>query len=155
MKKITSTMEDYLEAIYYFKKKQHFARVSEIAKKLDVKSPTVNNAVKSLVKLGLVTHEKYGYIGLTKEGEAIGAKIQKRHDILYRFLTEFLSLDAKKAKNEACLIEHSISQDTYNRLTKFFSFIEEGFNGEKPLFLKNFSDYLKTGKVKQCNLTKK
>lgn len=141
--KLTPTMEDYLEAIYCFIKKQHFARISEIAKKLNVKSPTVNTAIKNLIELGLATQERYGYVCLTKEGELLGSQIQSKHDILFRFLSEFLLLDKNKAQKEACLIEHSISQETFDKLTKLFSFIEDSYNGKQPDFLKKFKTYLK------------
>lgn len=152
--KLTSTMEDYLEVIYSLSKENGFSRVGEIAQSLNVKSPSVNSAVKFLSEKGLVTHQKYGYIGLTKEGERMAAQVQDKHDILFRFLTEFLMLDKSLAQKEACGIEHAISQKTFLRLTKFFKFLGERFNGEKPKFLENFEVYLKTGEVFKCKRKK-
>ena len=149
--KLSSTMEDYLETIFFLKKENGFARVGEIADKLEVKSSTVNSALKQLAEKKLVIHERYGYVGLTKEGELIAAEVQKKHDILYRFLTEFLMLDSKKAEKEACCIEHSISQETFVRLTKFFKFLEMGFTDRKPKLLQLFEEYLKTGKRRKCD----
>lgn len=147
---LTSKMEDYLEAILALKEKNGVARVGEIAKSLAVKSSSVNTAINFLSSAGFVTHEKYGYVGLTKEGEKAANAVQKKHDVLYRFLTEFLMLAPSKAEKEACLIEHSISEETFSRLTDFFTFLEDGFKNEKPNFLKNFEHFIKTGKIK-CN----
>lgn len=149
--KLSSTMEDYLEAIFFLKKENGFARVGEIADKLEVKSSTVNSALKQLAEKKLVIHERYGYVGLTEKGELIAAEVQKKHDILYRFLTEFLMLNPKKAEKEACCIEHSISQETFVKLTKFFKFLEMGFTDRQPKILQLFEEYLKTGKRRKCD----
>jgi len=152
---LSSTMEDYLETIYSLKKENGFARVGEIASSLNVKSSSVNSAIRFLSGKGLVTHENYGYVGLTKAGERIAAEVQEKHDILFRFLTEFLMIDEFKAQEEACCIEHAISDLTFDRLTKFFKFVEEGFNGEKPKFLANFETYISTGKRIFCDCEKR
>ena len=154
MQKITnnlsSKMEDYLEAILILQKETGVARVGEIAKNLNVKSPSVNSAIKFLTDQGLVIHEKYGYVKLTKEGDLLASEVKSKHDILFRFLTEFLMLKPDKAEKEACRIEHSISRETFQKLTQFFKFLEAGFNEGKPRILENFEIYLKTGKRKKC-----
>ena len=151
---LSSTMEDYLEAIYELKQANGIARVGEIATKLNVKSSSVNSALKYLSDQDLVVHEKYGYVGLTKEGEKAASGVKSKHDILFRFLTEFLMLDPKHAEKEACCIEHSISTETYERITKFFQFLEKGFTAERPKILQRFEAYLKTGKREKCDCDK-
>jgi len=94
---LSSTMEDYLEAIYELKQANGVARVGEIAGKLNVKSSTVNSAIKYLTEQNLVVHEKYGYIALTERGQKLAAEVKSKHDILFRFLTEFLMIDAAAA----------------------------------------------------------
>ncbi len=125
MNKLTSTMEDYLEAIYSLKKEKGVARVGEIADKLDVKSSTVNSAIKFLSDQGLVIHERYGYVDLTKEGGQAALEIRNKHDVLFYFLTKFLMLDTTLAEKEACSIEHSIGERTFLRLRKFLRFLEK------------------------------
>lgn len=143
---LSSTMEDYLEAILTLKEENGVARVGEVAARLNVKSPTVNSAIKSLSEQNLVVHQKYGYVDLTKAGEKVATEVKKKHEILFRFLTEFLLLDPKTAENEACCIEHAISKETFVRLTKFFNFVEMGLNNDKPKILQQFDAYLKNGK---------
>ena len=118
----------------------------EVAKRMNVKSSSVNSALKTLSEKGLVVHEKYGYVALTKEGEKVALEIQNKHDILFRLLTEFLMLDEKVAAKDACAIEHTISKQTFLRLIKFFQFLEHGLNGARPKLLRNFEIYLKTGR---------
>ncbi|MCP3659618.1 MAG: metal-dependent transcriptional regulator [Bacteroidetes bacterium] len=146
---LTPSMEDCLEVIYYFVNQNGFARVGEIAKRLEVKSPTVNASVKLLLGYQLVEHEKYGYVKLTKKGKEIASNVQGKHDILFKFLTDFLMIDKSLAGEEACSIEHAISNETFERLVKFFTFIKE-CNNTKPKLLENFDMYLKTGKKIKC-----
>lgn len=148
---LSANMEDYLEAILALTKKNSVTRVGNIADRLDVKSSSVNSALTVLVGKRLVVHEKYGYVDLTPEGEKIAQDVQKKHDILFKFLSEFLCISKEKAIKEACVIEHSISRETSMRLAKFFKFIDNGCNGEKPRLLKNFEHYLNTGKKKSCD----
>jgi len=144
--KLSENMEDYLEAIYAIAKDKGLARVGEIAEKMEVKSPSVNAALKSLVERRLVEHEKYGYVTLTKEGERLASNVQEKHDILYRFLTEVLMLEPSVAGKEACSIEHAISQGTFIRLVKFVKFLRSSADSERPKFLKDFAHYLEADK---------
>ena len=148
---LSANMEDYLEAILALTKEKSVTRVGDIADRLDVKSSSVNSALTVLVQKKLVVHEKYGYVELTPEGKKIAQDVQKKHDILFKFLSGFLCINEKKAIKEACIIEHSISSETFMRLTKFFQFIDKGYNGEKPKLLKNFEHYLNTGEKKKCD----
>lgn len=154
-KNLSSTMEDYLETIYELKQANGVARVGEIAGKLNVKSSSVNSALKYLRDQKLVIHEKYGYVRLTPEGEKTAVDVKNKHDILFRFLTEFLMIDPKKAEKEACSIEHSISTETFERLAKFFKFLEKGLTTERPKILQLFETYLKTGKRLKCDCEEK
>ncbi len=150
-KKLSSTMEDYLETISILeKRKGGVARVRDIGSLLDVKSPTVNSAIKTLSEKGFVIHEKYGYVNLTSKGREIAGEIQKRHNILSEFHTYILDVDEKTAAEDACRMEHAISAKTSVRLTKFIEFVGEGLHGENPRWLKNFKHYLKTGKKLHC-----
>ena len=151
-KKLTSTMEDYLEAIAALKKQNDIARVRDISRLLGVKSSSVNAALRTLAKKNLVRHEKYGYVNLTPAGEEIARNIQGRHDLLLKFLTEILNINDKEALEDACKMEHAISPKTFARLTKFIQFVETGLNGGRPQWLKSFRHYLKTGKKLSCRM---
>lgn len=152
---LSATMEDYLETILELKNADSFARVGKIAAKLNVKSPSVNSALKYLSNQKLVIHEKYGYVKLTAAGEKTASDVKNKHEILFRFLTEFLMLDPAEAEKEACYIEHTISRKTFVRLTQFFKFLESDFTTEKSKMLQLFAEYLKTGGKKiKCSCAK-
>jgi len=67
-KPLTPAMEDYLEAIFNLSKEKRVVRVKDIAKRLDVKMPTVTSMLKTLSKRELIDYEKYEYLELTKKG---------------------------------------------------------------------------------------
>ena len=119
MKVLSSSLEDYIEAIYILKKDKGFARVSEIANFLNVKMSSVNFALKTLSKKELIVHKNYGYIFLTKKGEREAKRVYSRHIILKRFFEEILGVNKRKAEIDACKIEHHISRETLNKLLKY------------------------------------
>jgi DtxR family Mn-dependent transcriptional regulator len=123
-KPLTSTMEDYLEAIVNLKRERGALRVRDIAKRMGVKMPTVSSMLKVLNKAGLVDHKKYEYINLTKKGERIGDEINRRHHALKKFLIDILSIEPVLADQDACKMEHAVSASTMNRIADFMDFIQ-------------------------------
>ena len=118
-KKLSQSMEDYLEAIAVLKRDKGIARVKDISCLMDVKTPSVTAAMSVLSESGLVVHERYGYVDLTPEGEKIARGVCKRHKVLIKFLTEILKISPKAAAEDACKIEHSISTQTFEKLSQF------------------------------------
>ena len=123
-KPLTSTMEDYLEAIFDLDQDKKVVRVRDIARKLDVKMPTVSSMLKTLNSRGLVTYEKYEYVELTDTGADVGREMRRRHEVLFKFLTDILKIDHKIADGEACKMEHTLSVATLESLTDFMEFIQ-------------------------------
>lgn len=124
-KPLTSVMEDYLEAIFDLDREKKVVRVKDIAKRLDVKMPTVSSMLKTLNDRGLVNYEKYEYVELTKDGADVGKEMRRRHEVLLKFLTGFLEIAFETADEEACKMEHTLSAATLNSLTEFMEFIQE------------------------------
>ena len=124
-KPLTSAMEDYLEAIYDLDNEKKVVRVKDIAKRLDVRMPTVTSMLKTLSKRGLVHYEKYEYIELTREGSDIGHEMRRRHKVLFKFLTEILKIDNDVADVEACKMEHTLSEETLESFTDFMAFVQK------------------------------
>ena len=116
---LTSSMEDYLEAIFELDKNRRAVRVKDVAEKLDVTMPSVNGALKTLEAQGLIIHEKYDYIELTNTGMTQASKIASKHHVIYIFLKEFLGVNADTAEKEACRIEHVLCTDTIEKLEKY------------------------------------
>lgn len=123
-KHLTSTMENYLEAIYNLNKEKRVVRVKDIARAMGVKMPSVTNMLKALNEKGLVNYERYEFLELTDEGAGVGEEINKRHHVLRDFLTDILGVDFDEADEEACRMEHAISETTMERLVSFVDFIQ-------------------------------
>lgn len=144
-KPLTSVMEDYLEAIFDLDKDKKVVRVKDIAKRMDVKMPTVSSMLKTLNSRGLVNYEKYEYVELTRDGAKVGKEMRRRHEVLRQFLTEILNIKPATADEEACKMEHTLSAGTLNRLADFMEFIQIcPRTGES--WLKYFEEYRKCGR---------
>lgn len=123
-KPLTPTMEDYLEAIYNISKEKRVVRVKDIAKRLDVKMPTVTNMLKTLSNRNLINYEKYEYLELTAEGTAVGKEMNRRHLVFREFLVNILKIDLERADEEACKMEHAVSPSTLDSLVDFMEFLQ-------------------------------
>jgi len=121
-RRISPSLEDYLEAIYIISKKYGSARVKEIADFLNVKSSSVSEAIGRLKDAGLVDHEKYGRIRLTSVGRQVAVEVYRKHVELLNFLVNVLGVPREIAERDACAIEHVISKVT---LEKLLNFIEQ------------------------------
>jgi DtxR family Mn-dependent transcriptional regulator len=143
--KLSQCLEDYLEAIYIINQEKKVVRVKEIAEFLNVKTPSVVDAINKLTERGFVIHEKYGYLNLSKKGVEEGKNIYKKHEEIFKFLNQVLGVDAATSKKDACNIEHYISRETFEKLVKLVKYIETSPEGY-PEWLRNFNYYTKHGK---------
>jgi DtxR family Mn-dependent transcriptional regulator len=123
--KLSSQMEDYLEAIYQLCRDEGVARVKAIAGRLEVSNPSVVGAIRKLKSRNLVVQEPYGYVRLTMEGEKIAGAVTQRHEVLSDFLKNILGLDHETASLDACKIEHAVSPETVRRLRAVAEFIKK------------------------------
>lgn len=121
---ISPSMEDYLERIYMAQLKKGVVRVKDISKLMNVRMPSVNNAITMLKKHNLVSQEPYGYIEITEEGKALAMKILNRHTVLTEFF-KAIGVDAETAENDACCVEHVISDKTFESLKKHIKEIQK------------------------------
>ena len=146
MKPLTPAMEDYLEAIYELSTEKRIVRVKDIAAKLDVKMPTVTSMLKTLGKRGLIDYEKYGYVDLSDTGTAVGKEILRKHEVLFKFLTDILTVDAVTANEEACKMEHTLGTATLDSLLKFMEFIQACPRAGKS-WLQHFEEFRSHGRI--------
>ncbi|MFW5790379.1 MAG: metal-dependent transcriptional regulator [Halanaerobiaceae bacterium] len=116
---ITSSMEDYLEAILEITRESGSARISEIADKLDLAASSVSEVIGKLAQMQLVTQKKYGPVLLTSKGRDYAEIISCRHQMIKKFLTNVLGVDEVIAENDACMMEHVISNVTMEHLAEF------------------------------------
>lgn len=107
-------VEDYMKIIYRHREKD-FARSVDIARELGVSKPTVSVALKKMEASGLIFFHQDMGIGLTPEGERIAREVTERYNALYGLLTD-LGVDDETAQDDACRMEHGISDRSLSAL---------------------------------------
>ena len=113
---LTSSYEDYIEAIYDLASRHGGSvRNVDVAEELGFSKASVARATKNLREEGYIEQEPYGAIHLTDKGRAYGERIIARHWALRTFLTDVLGVESEQANEEACAMEHTVSQDTMDR----------------------------------------
>ena len=107
--------EMYLETIYILTQKNGTVRSLDVAEYMEFSKPSVSRAV-GLLKAGdYITVNKEGFISLTDSGLEIAKKIYERHTLLTKFLIH-LGVEEKIAAQDACKMEHDISDPSFNAL---------------------------------------
>lgn len=94
-------------------------RSVDVANKLDVSKVSVNKAVSALKQKGLAIQPYYGDITLTEEGYTYGKSILDRHRLLFEFLTKIIGIPPEVAEDEACQMEHAISDESFEKWEEF------------------------------------
>jgi DtxR family Mn-dependent transcriptional regulator len=120
---LTPALEDYLESIYQLVRATGFARVRDIAAARNVRAASVTPAMRRLDDLGLIRYERREYVVLTAQGEDAARRVYGRHQLLSRFFTAFLGLDAAEAEANACAVEHYLTPAAIDGLARYFEFV--------------------------------
>ena len=109
-------LEDYLKAIAVLKSRNGKATVTALSRMIGVKKPSIYRSLKRLSEDGMVIHERYGDIDLTPQGKKAADEVCRRHTVLYRFFTEILTVDPATAINDACRMEHVLSDKSIEQI---------------------------------------
>ncbi|MCE5325605.1 MAG: metal-dependent transcriptional regulator [Planctomycetaceae bacterium] len=121
---LSSSQEDYLEAVCLLVQRDKVARVRDIAEHMKVGMPSVTAALKNLSGRGLVNYDPYEVVTLTPTGEQVAQKITRTHTFLRRFLIGVLGISPDSAEANACRLEHAVDGELLERLRSFAEFIE-------------------------------
>ena len=112
---MNESAENYLETILMLSKKLRVVRSVDIANELGYKKSSISIAMKHLREKNHITVSREGFIDLTESGLAIAEMIFERHEILTKVLTT-LGVPAEIASEDACRIEHVISQESFDAI---------------------------------------
>lgn len=112
--------EMYLETIYVLSQKSNFVRSIDIVEYMGYSKPSVSRAVGLLKNGGYITVSKEGYITLTETGLSTAKKIFERHTVILEFLVA-LGVDKQIALEDACKIEHVISDESFYAMKNFIN----------------------------------
>ena len=111
--------EMYLETIYVLSQKSSAVRSLDVAEYMGFSKPSVCRAVGLLKGGDYIVVDKDGYITLTPAGLDVAKKIYERHTVLTEFLVR-LGVNSKTAAEDACKIEHDISDESFNAIKAHF-----------------------------------
>lgn len=115
---IHQSAEDYLETILMLKERIGNVRSIDIVNELNFTKPSVSVAMKKLRLMGLITMDKAGLISLTPEGRGIADAIYTRHKALTKLFVA-MGVSEKAAEQDACRMEHVISEETFCKLMEY------------------------------------
>lgn len=112
-----SSGEMYLETIYVLTSKSGTVRALDVAEHMGFSKPSVSRALKLLINDGYIVIDKNGYITLSDAGKNVAGKIFERHTLLTKALM-MLGVDAETAAEDACRIEHHISDESFSAIKR-------------------------------------
>ena len=112
------SLEDYLERILMLKEENGSVRSIDIALSMGYSKPSVSIAMKKLKEKGLIEIDDKGLINLTGEGECIASKTYEKHKLLFDLLVS-IGVSEETAREDACKIEHSLSEETVSKLKQY------------------------------------
>ena len=118
--KLHSSGEDYLEAVLMLQQKHGMVRSIDLARHMGYSKPSISHAVGVLRDGGFLTVDPGGFLLLTDIGREVAEKIYERH----QFFTQWLigaGIDPETAEQDACRMEHGISQKSFERIRDAYS----------------------------------
>ena len=119
---LTHSMVHYLLTIHKLKEVNGYARVTDIAKDLGLTKGSVSTALNNLKKRDLVVEDTSKFLSLSDEGHKQVHRILSSRTLLFYFLRDFVGVSEDAAKQDSCLMEHLVSDET---LVKFFEFLKQ------------------------------
>jgi len=111
------SIEDYLETILTLQKKLGHVRSIDIANEMNFSKPSVSVAMKNLREKGYITIDDAGHILLTPSGEKQATDVLEKHTFLTEWLIS-LGVDKEIAGEDACRMEHDMSEETFQALKR-------------------------------------
>ena len=131
MKKPLESAENYLETILMLSYEKSPVRSIDIANELDFSKPSISVAMKNLRANGYIVMDASGYITLTESGREIAEKIYYRHTLISDWLI-FLGVDKETAANDACKMEHAMSEKSFKAIQKHIEEWKRKANAAAP-----------------------
>jgi DtxR family transcriptional regulator, Mn-dependent transcriptional regulator len=111
--------EEYLETILYLTRDGSRAKTRDIARSMDIKPPSVSEMLLKLRDQGLIDYAPYEGAVLTETGREEALRIERKHQLLETFLVDTLGVELNKAHDEACEMEHTISENTVDKICAY------------------------------------
>ena len=128
---IHESAEDYLKSILVLRERRGQVRSIDVVNELGYSKPSVSIAMKKLRESGYISMDTDGSITLNESGLEIASRIYGRHKTITRFFV-LLGVDPAVAAEDACKVEHDLSDETFSRLKEFVERTEQNASGDPP-----------------------
>jgi DtxR family transcriptional regulator, Mn-dependent transcriptional regulator len=123
MRKSSQASEDYLKAIYALEHEHgNRASTSAVAERLGVSAPAATTMIKKLASVGLVEHEPYRGVMLTRAGRLAAVEVIRHHRLLEQYLAQRLGVEIDEVHQEAERLEHALSEELEARIDRELGF---------------------------------
>ncbi len=116
---VTHSAAHHLLAILELTKKRGYARVTDVAKFLEITTGSASTNLKSLKQKGFVVEDDNRFLTLSEEGKVIAEGILNRRNVLEKFFIEVLGVTEEQAGIDACKTEHLLSAETTTKMAEF------------------------------------
>ncbi|BDH79180.1 iron repressor [Methanothermobacter tenebrarum] len=116
MEVLSENIEEYLETLYKLSQEKEPVSTSSISRELKIAPASVTQMLQRLAKMGLVDYSPYKGVKLTMKGYRMAEKVIRKHRLLERFLYDILNLKQDKIHQQACEMEHALSDDAERAL---------------------------------------
>jgi Mn-dependent DtxR family transcriptional regulator len=123
---VTHSMAHYLMAIQDLLKEQGYARVTDVAKRLEITPGSASVSLKALKSKGYVSEDHNRFLGLTEEGMRVAHDVHVANRTFIHFFEEVLGVSEEQAHIDSCKIEHLVSAEARDKLVVFLHFLHSG-----------------------------
>lgn len=118
---ITHSAAHHLLAVKELRSERGYARVTDVAKHLNITTGSASTNLKNLKSKGLIVEDDNRFLELSEEGDSLARAVITRRDVFHKFLVEVLKVSTEQAEIDACKTEHLLSGETAKKLGQFLS----------------------------------
>ncbi|MFQ5864340.1 MAG: metal-dependent transcriptional regulator [bacterium] len=120
---VTHSAAHHLMTISHLLEKKGYARVTDVARSLDITRGSASITLKALKGRGYVQEDENKFLRLSEEGKRLSHAIQSKRMVLIKFMRDVLKVDAEQAGIDSCKIEHLVSTETGEKLLRFLKYL--------------------------------
>lgn len=153
---LSPSHEHYLRAIWEVRSRRGYARLTDVARELEVAPATLSVGLRPLMARGMLAHDEARFLVLSPEGEQVAREVHHRFTVLRTFLRDVLRVPAERADDEACRLEHDVSAETAERFVDLLKLLQEDGEMNRQFHLR-FDTYHRacrpSGQCSTCGLS--
>ena len=121
---VSHSMAHYLTTIHDLREARGYARVSDVARELEVTKGSVSVQIKHLREKGFVTEDDNKFLALTDAGDTLALDVIRNREVLIQFLRKVLGIGAEQAEADACKIEHLLSREASRKILALVNLLQ-------------------------------